>query len=52
MIHQMLFALGPAPAAFDLPPAVTVEAPEVDWLYNMIYYVSVFFTVVITGLML
>lgn len=49
MIH--LFALVP-PAAFDLPPAISAEAPDVDWLYNMIYYVSVFFTVVITGLML
>ncbi|HEY1960171.1 MAG TPA: cytochrome c oxidase subunit II [Polyangiaceae bacterium] len=40
------------PAAFDLPPAISAEAPDVDWLYNMIYYVSVFFTVVITALML
>jgi len=49
MIH--LLGLVP-PAAFDLPPAISAEAPDVDWLYNMIYYVSVFFTVVITGLML
>ena len=40
------------PAAFDLPPAVTSQAKDVDWLYNFIYYVSVFFTVLITGLML
>ncbi len=49
MIHHLLT---PPPAAFDLPPAIAAESGEVDWLYNMIYYVSVFFTVIITGLML
>lgn len=48
----MIHLLTPPPAAFDLPPAIAAEAGEVDWLYNMIYYVSVFFTVIITGLML
>ncbi len=50
MIH--LLSLTPPPAAFDLPPAIAAESGDVDWLYNMIYYVSVFFTVIITGLML
>jgi cytochrome c oxidase subunit 2 len=52
----MIHLLGPfgnaPPAAFDLPPAISAVAPEVDWLYNFIYYVSIFFTVVITVLML
>jgi cytochrome c oxidase subunit 2 len=48
MIHFLI----PGPAAFDLPPPATTEAPQIDWIYNLIYYVSVFFTVIITGLML
>jgi cytochrome c oxidase subunit 2 len=53
MIHLLTsLSLTPPPAAFDLPPAISAESPDVDWLYNMIYYVSIFFTVVITGLML
>jgi cytochrome c oxidase subunit II len=51
MIH-LLNLLTPPPAAFDLPPAISADAADVDWLYNMIYYISVFFTVVVTGLML
>lgn len=48
----MIHFLVPQAAAFDLPPPITSEAPQIDWIYNLIYYVSVFFTVVITGLML
>jgi cytochrome c oxidase subunit 2 len=52
----MIHLLGPfgnaPPAAFDLPPAISTQAPDVDWLFNMIFYVSVFFTAVITFLML
>jgi cytochrome c oxidase subunit 2 len=50
--HFALLGGAPAPAAFDLPPAMAQDAADVDWLYNMIYYISVFFTAVITGLML
>lgn len=52
MNTMLLSMLAPAPASFDLPPAVTENAHEVDWAYNFIYYFSVFFTVLITGLML
>jgi cytochrome c oxidase subunit 2 len=54
MIHLLehIALTAPAPAAFDLPPAIAQDAADVDWLYNMIYYISVFFTAVITGLML
>lgn len=48
MIHFFI----PQPASFDLPPPITSEAPQIDWIYNLVYYVSVFFTVAITGLML
>lgn len=48
----MLLNFVPGPAAFDLPPAVTESAHEVDGLYNFVYYFSAVFTVVITGLML
>ncbi len=50
MISSLLFS--PKPAAFDLPPAMTSEAPQIDWLYNFLFWFSVFFTIVITGLML
>jgi cytochrome c oxidase subunit II len=47
-----LAAAAPGPTSFDLPPAVTENAYEVDGIYNFIYWFSVFFTVLITGLML
>lgn len=49
---MLLNFFAPGPAAFDLPPAVTDAAHDVDALYNFIYYFGAFFTVTITGLML
>lgn len=44
--------LPPPPASWQLPPAMSDTAPPVDGVYNFIFWFSVVFTVVITGLML
>ena len=38
-------------ASFDLPPQLSTLAPEVDWLYNFIYWVSVASFIGIVGAM-
>lgn len=40
------------PESFQLPPQLSTNAAEVDALYNFIYWFSVAFTALITGLML
>lgn len=47
-----LFAFSPEPTSFDLPPAISPNVAETDWLYNFIWWFSMVFTVVITGVML
>ena len=47
-----MLALDPPPVGFQLPPAMSDTAPPVDGVYNFIFWFSVFFTVVITALML
>jgi cytochrome c oxidase subunit 2 len=42
----------PLPASWQLPPAMSDTATPVDGVYNFIFWFSVFFTVVVTGLML
>ncbi len=48
-----LVALGPegGGATFFLPPQVSTIAPGVDWLFNFILAISVFFFLLIVGLM-
>ena len=36
----------------QMPPSMSVNAPDTDWVYYAIYYFSIFFTVAITGAML
>ncbi len=38
-------------ASFDLPPQLSTLAPQVDWLYNFIYWVSVVSFIGIVGTM-
>lgn len=40
------------PESFQLPPQLATNAPDVDVLYNFIYWFSVAFTALITGFML
>ncbi len=51
MVFGSLFA--PAPMKWDgqMPESMAVGASHVDWVYYAIYYFSIFFQVVITGLM-
>ena len=37
--------------SFWLPPAVSSEASQIDWVFYLIYWISVFFFVLIVGLM-
>ena len=37
---------------FWLPPAASKSAAEIDWIWNYIYYIDVFFFVVLAGAML
>jgi cytochrome c oxidase subunit 2 len=48
----MKIFLTPPPASFDLPPAISSEAADADWLYNFLWWFSMIFWVVITGLMI
>ncbi|MFW6067125.1 MAG: cytochrome c oxidase subunit II [Myxococcota bacterium] len=40
------------PASFDLPPALSTLAADVDWLYDFIWWWSAFFFVLITALVI
>ena len=42
----------PAPASFDLPPAISPEASDADWLYNFLYWFSMIFWAALTFAML
>ena len=43
----MTLLAAPAPASFDLPPAISTEAPGADNAYNLIWWVSIGFMVAI-----
>jgi cytochrome c oxidase subunit 2 len=48
----MTILFTPAPASFDLPPAISTEAGDADWLYNFLYWFSMIFWVALTAAML
>jgi cytochrome c oxidase subunit 2 len=47
-----LWSLTPAPASFDLPPAMSANAAGTDGLYDFLWWFSVAFTIAVTGLTL
>lgn len=48
MANPMILAQ--APGTFWLPPGASTVAPEVDWLFYFIFWLSLFFFVLIVGL--
>ncbi len=44
--------MNPQEQSFQLPPAMSTAAAEIDWLYNFLFYFSLVFTVIITALTL